>query len=129
MYLKRMFYQVAMAIGNVVVLTNPVDFLDDPNKNNGAFSGIQSLGEGYFASGYQAIEVLGLCLLAIAALAAAILFGFFKDTQKVKENNTWLLRIIGAVAIVACIMTVFGFAFDAGSAANNALTVTPTPTP
>lgn len=103
-----------MASNAVMVLAGNVDFLEDPNKNNQAFSGLQNLIEGYFASAYQLMQVVGICVFVIAGLAAALMFGVFKDSQKVKENKSWLIRIFAAVAIFALVLTLVGVAFDVG---------------
>lgn len=124
-----MFYglnKLAMGVSNFVFLSNPVDFLKDPSKNNHAFDGVQNMAEGYFASAYQVMQVVGLCLFVLAGLAAAILFGILKNSTKVQENKAWILRVIGAVVIFALILEGVGIAFAAGSA--NIGTVTPTPT-
>ena len=114
-----------MASNALVVLSGNVDFLKDPSKNNGAFSGLQNLAEGYFASAYQVMQVVGICLFVLAGLAAALMFGIFKDSQKVKENKSWLIRILAAVAIFALVLTLVGLAFNVG----NEVSVDGAPTP
>lgn len=114
-----------MASNALVVLSGNVDFLKDPAKNNGAFSGLQELAKGYFASAYQVMQVVGICMFVLAGLAAALMFGIFKDSQKVKENKSWLIRILAAVAIFALVLTLVGLAFNVG----NEVSVDGTPTP
>lgn len=120
--------RMALAVSNYVVLSgNPADFLDDADRNNGAFQGLQNMAEGYFASAYQLMQVVGICLFVLAALAAALMFGIFKDSTKVKENKGWLIRILAAVVIFALALTLVGMFFNIGADANITATVTPIP--
>jgi len=115
-----------MASNAVMVLAGKVDFLENPDKNNHALDGFQRLAEGYFASAYQLMLTVGICLFVLAGLAAALMFGIFKDSQKVKENKSWIIRILAATAIFALILTLVGAAFNVGDEVK-VDDVTPTP--
>ena len=119
--------RMALAVSNFVVLSNPADFMKDPSKNNGAFSGVQKMAEGYFASAYQVMLVIGICIFVLAGLAAALLFGILKNSTKVQENKAWLIRILAAVVIFALVLTVIGMFYEIGNTADITAAVTPVP--
>ena len=113
MFLTTVFTKVAMAINNFVVLAD-LDYLK--TDGNGAFDQLEKVIKEYFAETYQLLLVIGVAVLVLAGVAAGILFGVLKDAQKVKENKTWLVRVLVAVAIVAGILTAVSLAFGVGEA-------------
>lgn len=119
--------RMALAVSNFVVLSNPAEFMKDPDKDNGAFSGIKNLAEGYFASAYQVMMVVGVCIFVLAVLAAALLLGVLKNTTKVQENRSWLIRILGSVVVFALALTLVGMFFEIGNTADITAAVTPVP--
>lgn len=112
----------------LVLTQNPADFLKD-NKTDKTFAGVQSTFEGLFASAYSLFISVGIALLVLAGIAAAILFGMLKDNTKVKENRNWIVRVLAAAAIVAVMLTAVGLFYSVGASVQVAGTPTPTPIP
>ena len=124
MFLTTAFTKVAFAINKFVVLAD-LDYLK--TDGNGAFDRLEGVIKAYFADAYQLLLVIGVAVLVLAAVVAGILFGVMKDSQKVKENKAWLIRILASVAIIATVLTLVSIAFGVGAAAEESLEPTPTP--
>ena len=100
--------------GFMYALFNEISNEVDTTKGSGIFGGIDSILEGYFAAGYRLVIVIGVCLFVLALLVAAILFGVMKDHDKVKENRSWIIRILIAVAVFSLALTLVGIAYELG---------------
>lgn len=119
MFLTNLCAEVALAARKVALLTADLDYLK--TGGNGAFDKLSNVVKAYFADAYQFLIVVGVALLVLAAVIAGILFGIMKDSAKVKENKSWLIRILAAVAIVALALTLVSIAFGIGEAADNSV--------
>lgn len=82
----------------------------DQMKTEGGntFKSVDDKATELIAEVYNLLLKVGIGLLAIVALIAAICFGMFKDSQAIKENKQWLVRIIIAIVIVGSVLTLVG---------------------
>jgi len=126
MFLTNVFTKMAFAMNKPAVLTADLDYLKTGGNN--AFDQLEQVIKAYFADAYQLLMVVGVAVLVLAGVTAGILFGVMKDSQKVKENKSWLIRILASVAIIALVLTLVSLAFGVGAAAEGTVTIaTPTP--
>lgn len=133
MFLTTAFTKVALAINNVVVLTQGTDLNYLKTGGNGAFSKLLQVVQSYFADAYQFLLAVGISIMALAGVLAFIFLGVLKDSTKIKENKNWIMRILGSAAGIALVLTLVTLAFGAGSSVDGTLedvtpTVIPTPT-
>jgi cytochrome bd-type quinol oxidase subunit 1 len=81
---------------------------------DGSFDEVGRAITGAVSSIYTILRNVGLMVIILCGVAAAILFGILKNEQSIQKNKTWLLRIIVAVALVALIPTILGMVAGLG---------------
>lgn len=106
------FLDVTPAASNPAA-SNPADYLN--KGGNGTFNKLQTTLQNTLADAYALLIAVGLGLIGCALVAAFILFGVLKDNSAVKENKQWILRLIGAVIGVSCVLTLIGIASGIGN--------------
>lgn len=95
---------------------SPLDHLK--GNGNDAFGGVEKVALETLASANSVITTVGICLLGVVAIVAAVCFGLFKDSSAIKEHKKWIIRIIGAAIGVGCALTIVGIALGIGEKFN-----------
>lgn len=112
--------------------SNPAEFLNKerPAGQKNTFGPLQSTVEWVLADGYKFLRVIGFGAVGCCLLVAFICFGVLKDSQEIKENKKWIVRLLisaGGISFVIGLIGIFagiGANIDASSAS-----ATPTAVP
>ncbi len=72
---------------------------------NGMFDELGNEVTGALSNVFSWVRTVGLILLLLAGVIAAIMLGVMKNEQAIQKNKTWLIRILGAAAGIGLIMT------------------------
>ena len=95
---------------------NPANYLTDGSSQSmGLFGNLLKTLQSALSEGYSLIMTVGIGVLACCLVVAFILFGALKDSTAIKDNKKWIVRLLGAVIGIACVMTVIGIAFGIGA--------------
>lgn len=93
--------------------SNPAEYL-----GSGDGKTFESLGktlQNVLSNAYSLLMVVGFGLIGCALVAAFILFGVLKDTNAVRENKQWILRLLIAIIGISCVLTIIGIAAGIGN--------------
>ena len=93
----------SMTVGNAVNRfcyliseDNPFDVFK--SKGAGTFDSVLDVLTPILKDTYVVVIVIGICLMAIAGVAAITVLSLSKNDKKVGDNKSWLMRIIIGVA-------------------------------